>query len=410
MDAGWGRLDLRVDAKGTATWTLTAKGIGNKTLTIPENYRALAGTTADIAILPTLNKNHFRQPNSIGITDLRSVLDEWDGVHVRLGGIRVYPYAEGRDDWLYIDRDRAIRKGKSDYSPVTALASKLRGTDPTRALLNLLSARSYVGEVNVSSPTDEFELKASREGFVGEKSLDLLREVVRAGIDWSTVYREYYIRREGKEEAKTARLLFEETLEDAVQPRRVIDEAVDYIKKEVKQVSTVLPADERRQFVTNISKAVTAVIATNRVRDEELKHLQLIASTSSLLLVFAHEVKSLLGNLDDYESRLTTIARQLTGKSKAIAQEMAISFRSSKSRFLDLLGLTSVLSVDSREAKPVMLAIAPRAKRASGCFDLIKKQYEIDVDVTGIPATLRIGPMLEAEIYSLLLNALSNAI
>lgn len=410
MDAGWGRLTLTVDGRGKATWGLVAKRIGKKEFTLPDRYPDLCGTSADIAILPTHKKAHFRDPTAVGIVDLRNLLQEWGGVHVRLDGIRVYPYGEGRDDWLHIERHRAIRKGSSGFSPVTALAAKLRGVDPTRFLLNLLSFRSYVGEVNANSPTGAFVMKANREGFVGGHGIEMLRSVIRAGIDWSTVYRDYYIRREGQDEAKKAREQFEATIEAPIRPEHVIEEAVDYVQKEIKQIASRLPVAERQQVVSNVTKAASAVLTTNRARQEELRHLRIIASTSSLLLIFSHEVKSLLGALDEYELRLAGFARKLSGRYADQATNMRQSFRSTKERFLDLLGLTSVLSVESGEAKPTRLAIAPRAERAAACFRLISKQYDIHVDLSGVPHAIRIGPMLEAELYSILLNALSNSI
>ena len=89
---------------------------------------------------------------------------------------------------------------------------------------------------------------------------------------------------------------------------------------------------------------------------------------------------------------------------------MRTRFRDTKERFVDLLGMTSLLSTSKADAKPTSLALAPRAERAKKCFRLINKQYDISVDLSGIPNSLRVGPMLEAELYSILLNVLSNSI
>ncbi|MCX7428724.1 MAG: sensor histidine kinase [Planctomycetia bacterium] len=409
MDAGWGRLTLKVDSRGKAHWELVAKRIGRKQLIMSERYPDICGTTADIAILPD-KKSQFRDPKAVSIIDLRPALEEWGGVHVRVRGIRVYPFGERRDDWLLIDRDRGIRKGSIDYEPIAALAARLRGVEPTRALLNMLSARSYVGEVNAESPAGLFEMKASREGFVGEGGIEALRKVIRVGIDWSTVYRDSYLRREEQEEARDARKQFETVVATPTRPQHVIEDAVDYVQKEVRHIAAQLPLEQRREVVSGITKAISAVRETTKVNRDELQHLRLVASTSSLLLIFSHEVKSLLGLLDEYEMRLAAFARQLTGRSASQAKDMQESFRSTKQRFLDLLKMTSLFSVESRDAEPTKLNLATRAKNAVKCFQLITGKYGIDVDLSGIPNSLQVGPMLEAELYSLLLNALSNSI
>ena len=409
MDAGWGRLSLKVNRRGQATWELDAKRIGHKELQLPDRYPDLAGTKADIAILPG-HKSHFRDPTAVGIVDLRPVLEDWGGVHVRVDGIRVFPFAEGRNDWLYINRDRGIRSGNSNFSPVNALAARLRGVNPSRYMLSMLSFHSYVGEVDVSSGSGLFNMKASREGFVGERGLDLLREVVRSGIDWSTAYRDFYLRSEKRVEAEKAKQQFERVLATSVSGQKVIEDAVDYVQKEVSQIATRLPANERRKIVGDITRATKAVLTTNRIRQDELQHLRLIASTSSLLLIFSHEVKSLLGNLDEYADELEVLSKKLDGKSAVKAKQMANRFSDTKDRFVGLLDLTSVLSVESRESKPAVLALKPRANRAVASFRLIKELYDIDIDLDEVPNSTKVGPMLEAELYAILLNVLSNSI
>jgi signal transduction histidine kinase len=56
------------------------------------------------------------------------------------------------------------------------------------------------------------------------------------------------------------------------------------------------------------------------------------------------------------------------------------------------------------------LTLRPRLEQAVRCFDLITKSYDIDIDLENVPGTLKIGPILEAELYAVLLNVFSNAI
>jgi signal transduction histidine kinase len=409
MNAGWGRLQLKVGNDGTAEWTLHAKRLGHRQLTLPTKYRQLSGTTADIAILPE-RKEQFRDSSAIAISSLRDALDEWGGVIIRVDGIRVPPYGEAQNDWLNIDRDRGLRKGASEYSPVRQLASKLQGVQEGRELLNLLSAKSYLGEVNVESPSGLFEMKASREGFVGDAGVDMLQELIRHGIDWSTVYRDYYIRLEDKDKATSARQEFEAVVDTAVPAEEVVENAIEYVQQEIRQAASHLPPTERRRVIQNVAKATEAVLKNDKLHREELRHLRLVASTSSLLLIFSHEVRSLLGVLDEYQLRLGLLRRGLDEKHVAQIDEMRDSFGFTKSRFNDLLGMTSLLTVDRRDAAVTELALAPRARKAAECFRLITTNYDITIDLEGIPNSLKVGPMMEAELYSILLNVFSNSI
>jgi signal transduction histidine kinase len=56
------------------------------------------------------------------------------------------------------------------------------------------------------------------------------------------------------------------------------------------------------------------------------------------------------------------------------------------------------------------LTLKPRLERAIRSFGLIKKNYDIDINVDSVPRNVQVGPMLEAELFAVLLNLLSNAI
>lgn len=72
--------------------------------------------------------------------------------------------------------------------------------------------------------------------------------------------------------------------------------------------------------------------------------------------------------------------------------------------------MTSLISVDSRAAAPQKLNLLNRLERAKRCFDLIIKNYDIDLNTEAVPGTLQVGDMLEAELFAVLLNVLSNSI
>lgn len=418
MNAGWGRLTLTVEKDGTANWTLDAKTIGQKVITQPARYPDLAGTTADIALLPD-RKDQFRNPNLVGIASLKEALDDWGNVFVRANGIRVYPYGERGNDWLNIDKNRGLRQTKSSYVKITELARSLKGVTEGREMLNMLSAKSHVGEVMVESPTNLFEMKASREGFVGEKANDLLLEVIRFGIDWATVYRDYYLRLVEQEALKRAKQEFfnisaapSSTLTATASNREEpYVAATKFLDEQIRDVTKKLPADERKRLVDSAGKAINYILESGKARDHELQHLRLVAATSSLFLVFQHEVRSLLSVLGEFDMRLKNLARKMNDQSgKNDIVEMRDIFIETKRNFNSLLEMTSLLSVDAKRDSAKRLDISVRAKRARECFRLICKNYDLDIDLSGIPSALKVGPMLEAELLSIFMNTLSNSI
>lgn len=409
MKAGWGTLKLEIEKDGTLKCSLKAKKISERSYTLTEAYPELAGTTAEIAILPE-RKEQFRNTSVLSLGSLKKILPEWGGVFIKQRGFRVYPFGSPGDDWLYIDRDRGRRLGKTKYDVLGGLAEKLEGVDPSRALLNMLSSHSYVGGVEVSSPIpDFFEMKASREGFVGEECIKVLRKAIRFAIDWSTIYRDYYLRLVEKEKTDAQRAEFEEAAKVQAEPERMVEIAAEYIKHEVQQISQKLPKDER-QVGKALIKATDAILQSDKSTREELRHLRLVASTSSLLLIFTHDVSGLLGNLDQYVTSLSIIRRKLTGDVADKIGRMQEELGDMKYRFKELLEMTSLISVDSKKARVHAFALKDRVEKAIKCYRLVLQKYDIEIDCSRIPNQLKTGEMLEAELYSVLLNVLSNSI
>jgi signal transduction histidine kinase len=408
LTAGWGDITVKVNASGEVSCTLHAQKIGEKTIRYPEKLPSLAGTTARIGIMAA-DRDEMRNKEVLSKGTLSEILDQWGGVYVRYKGFRVYPYGEPGNDWLNIARDRAIRKG-SLSEMLQPFAARLRGVNPQRALLSLLSNRSYIGDVEIGDRASGFEMKASREGFVGEEGIGALREIIRFAIDWSTMYREYARSVATKEEARHARARLEEQTRHSVQPRDVVATAIQVVESEVRNLATQLPTAERQQVLRSLRTATEAIEKHEASSREELRHLQLVASTSTLLLIFSHEVKALLSWLEQVNISLERVRRQVKEPAATKIAGIRDEFGTTKQRFVDLLAMTSLISVGGREAEAEKLTLRPRLERAKRCFDLIIKSYDIDVDIDAVPGPLQVGPMLEAELYAVLLNILSNAI
>jgi signal transduction histidine kinase len=406
--AGWGDLKVKVDNEGVATCLLNALSINEKTITYPEKVPQLASVSATIGIMPIEHKE-MRNREVISQGTLSDIVENWGGVYVRYKGFRVYPYGEEGNDWLSIDRDRGLRKTALSEI-LQPFAAKLRGVNPKRALLSLLSSKSYIGDVEIGERAKGFEMKASREGFVGEVGIEPLRELIRFAIDWSAMYREYARAQATKDEAAEAREELAMKLEQPVEPKEVIAAALRVVRSEVKSLATQLPIHERQQVLRSLNTATQAIEKHEASNREELRHLQLVASTSTLLLIFSHEVKSLLSWFEQVSISLDRVRRHVNEEEAKKLAGIRDEFASTKQRFLDLLSMTSLISVNSRKSEAVRLTLRPRLERAIRSFDLITKNYGIDVNIDEVHGALQVGPMLEAELYAVLLNVLSNSI
>ena len=127
-------------------------------------------------------------------------------------------------------------------------------------------------------------------------------------------------------------------------------------------------------------------------------------------MIFSHEVKSLLGLLENSRSSLALIEKKLSGQDHNIVKQIREGLAESKNRFDELLDMTSLIGIDSRLAKPTKIALLERIEKAEKAFRLIINSYDIDIDYNEVPSNIMVDSIIEAELYSILLNVLSNAI
>lgn len=406
INAGWGTLTAYINTKHQAVCELNAMGVGRKTITSKNTYPLLQDIKLKIAIMVDI-RTQMRDTSVLSQGSLAKILPEWGGVQVRYRSFRVYPY--GDDDWLEIDYDRSLSKGNPNEE-LHAFALSLRGVDPGRSLLTLLSMRNYVGNVDIGNNATGFEMKLNREGFIASPAVDQLKQFARFAIDWATIVRDYYIRQQTQYELIESKSELEKVVNQKVESGKIINEAVRYINNSIVALTRNLDPKERDVVQQPLLKATDAIIKYNENTKAELLHLKLIASTSSLLLIFSHEVKSLLGVLEDSKNSLRSIVNTISGKGKEKLEEMADQFEDIKERLGELLQLTSLVGIEGRKQKPGNVSLKARVVKVEKVFELITRRYNIHIDHQHIPPNIVIRKVLESEVYSIMLNALSNSI
>lgn len=406
IDAGWGTIRAEVKEDGYAVFKLDAISIGKKEIVSSMKFSSLAGVKLKIGIMVD-SREQMRDTNIISKTTLYDILQDWGGVQVKYNGFRVYPY--GDDDWLDIDKERGLRKASIE-GELEAFASTLKGVDPKRAKLSMLSMHSYIGSVEINSKAKGFEMKANREGFVYSSSISELKKFVRFAIDWSTIYRDFYLRTKKRGEAEIAKGYLEIVLGENIKSEEIVEKATEYLNNEIKNIIHYIPEEQQKKVKQNIKLASDAIIKHEYAFRHELSHLRLISSTSILLLVFTHEVKSLISEIEVSKSVLKNIENKLTGKDFENVSNTRLNIDKTKQRLLELINMTSLIGIESKNAIAMELSIKDSIEEVKKCFQLIVKNYGILINIDNIPNNLKVGPILEAELYSILLNVLSNSI
>ena len=169
-------------------------------------------------------------------------------------------------------------------------------------------------------------------------------------------------------------------------------------------------------IVDSLKKEISGIIEINPKESKEARLSSVAPMFEAgniylpLLLIFSHEVKSLLGLLEQNQSALSIIEDKLKTQERELIKEIRDGLTDTKNRFDELLSMTALIGVDSRNATPANLALRERIERAVKAFRLILNRYDITLDYRDVPNNVVVKSILEAELYAILLNVLSNSI
>lgn len=405
-NAGWGTLKGRVDGTGKATLHLEAKFVGVREYEFPERVPQLKGLRYEIARIPQ-EKKYFRDTKTLTLGLVSEALREQGGVRVYFDGFRVYPYGDPNDDWLGIDRDVARRKGSVEDEVLQDLARKLK-LNPARVLLDYPRHRSLIGKVFItSSEGATFLIKMDREGLVENETYRKLREVLRLSLDWMTLY--YSVCKNKVARQRVQEL--EEAFVAATKGRQVdqkaaVDSALSVLVETAGLQRDGAKTDGRFSVIRQAKDVIKARLEE---ADTELTVLRAVAASGPLLFVFAHEVKGLIGSLDTHAGYLESMSHDLRGKSKEELKELAQSLRHSSRRFGELSRLFGVFATVQKQEKkrlPVLNAV----KHVVEGFGFLLNEFGLKTEVDTIDSSIKTVPIREAELFSILVNLISNAV
>jgi len=383
---------------------LQSKGSGTKKFVLPEAFRGCRDINFDVAWIPG-DKDYWRDPKLMTNQVRRQLEDTEGGVKVYLDGFRVYPYGEAGTDWLDISRMLA-RRVAGVNKMFQGIATKL-GVDPTRALLDHPKETTLVGKV-VMPPdaSNRFPIKMDREGFVENEAFAQLRQLIQLSLQWMTVQYVYYKQKVSEEQLARDVEVFAPSKKGKLQSAQAaLNAAIEVVEKVGHKGVDAVPGRQK-----TVSTAAGIIRRSTEVMDAKLAKLQILASTGPVVFAFAHEIKSLIARLGTHANELERLAAVLEGKRAETLRGVVTDLRETRNRLDHEVELFGTFAKSLSDDKPSRHSIKTVVEEIVKGFSFITASFGINVDRIGIDSDASTGAMRSAEIYSLLVNLVSNAI
>ena len=409
MDAGWGRIRGRVESDGTANLELEALLIGDFKYELPDSYKEIPGISFDIAII-FMNKEYLRDTTTLTMGVVGNIFKNYSGIHVYLEGFRVYPYGEPGDDWLDIDKD-VSRRFKPASDVFAGVSQSLLGVDHKTAMLKHPSNRNLLGGVHVRNRPRIFEVTLSREGFIENVAFDKLKLLIRRALEWATLHYNHFVYAYETEKLKQTIEEFHELAAEEIgeAKRTVLSSAISAISGISEEAIQFLPEERQKEVRKYSTSALQVVDDSVSQMEKEINLLRLVASSGALMWTFVHEARILISRLDSHANSLEILSKTLGKEARHGISTIISELRKTRDRFDNQLLLFGRTGTRVKLADRTNVLLRKVISEVLYCFATLMEEYGIGVEID-VPSNLRVGPIFEAEVYSIVINLLSNSV
>ena len=418
----WAKLSGYVDENGVATYEVRVinKILHKieKTFKRIETFKYIRNVKFEAHIFSY--RNDLFKGSEWSMRKSREIGHERGGIKVYADNFRVFGYGEKNDDWLRLDYDRA--------RSLVGLDEEVSGyvEEDKRPGLRLFRNHHLFGHVVlVKNSNPMLEITVNRERLIDNEAFEELRTFVRLGIDFATVLYSNEVYEDQKEKMKkkeaeeeTRRKAEEEKRKKTEEARRKAEEEARRAEEERKKAEERArkAEEERRRAEEELRKAEeerrkAEEEELSRKREQyerEFSQLRVLASTGTLVLIFAHELQALIEDMEEMITNFASILERLSGKEQKDHNHTLKSFGNRTEMIKELgefLGLT--IGRESRLEKKewVLLPIVESVFRP---FRWYRENYGVDYYDT-LPDNLRTPRMYRSELVSVLHNLMSNA-
>ncbi|MGL9623682.1 sensor histidine kinase [Bradyrhizobium sp. U531] len=381
-------IEVRVDSKGVAQWRLTKNRFGenrswkqihhdanNKKPVAYKHLRDLAAKAHYFILQGNL------LPGIVS-TRIRQLLSERGGIRVYRNGFRVVPYGDPDDDWLGLD---------FIYS---------RRAETLAPIAN----RNFFGVVELHDVKgDRFEERTSREGLIDNPEFQELQNLLSSVL--ITAVNAIASDRGRVGAASERKPKARERASDAGSMRQKVKELIE----KVDLTGAESPPPELRHELESIEQGLRDVEADAAAYVQEVEMLRFLASIGMASAEFTHEIRVTFQTFGLDMDRVLAFASSV---SKDASLRKAITrVDGARQRIEAFTGYfnETMASRNLRQRAPVSLKKAV-VDFAQGVESIVELQgIEVETKVPELDP-LFAAPMHEAELSSILLNFLTNAI
>lgn len=396
LEAGWARLDGRIDEEGKAHYNVDISATKEQDSLVDDHNDYSGLENARLRVYFFVYSSEYFEDSDFGVREASRKGREEGGVRLYLDGFRVFPYGDPSDDWLRLD-EFAVRN--VDMAKVIAPPDRVMDfarTIPGRPYLLIPRNRQLFGAVAISQTQhSDIEINISRERLIETTTVEQLKKFVQNGLYWTALKYAAFLAEE-REKRRRER------------PKRSVPDIIEDVKVIV-AAQTAIPEDKRQYIIFNLDKAIEQAKKEEEYQISEISMLRILASAGTTISLMNHQLQAFVGAVLQTEQDLlrlrSEIPEALYDQYDDITAQVSewhemVEQQVSQLRFM--------LSPDSRQRRK-QHALREVVENVRKPMSYYMKKYGVEFK-NHVPPALRTPPIYQAELYSVLINIFSNAL
>lgn len=395
LNTAFAKLDGRVDEKGVAHYDIEILRTGDKDSLVDDShdYRGLENALLRVYVM--IYKEEFFKGADFGLRTAQIKGREEGGVRIYLDGFRVFPYGEAGDDWLQLDEYAAKNIDLATAINPPERVLETRNEIQGRPFLLIPKNNQVFGAVAISqSQHENIEINVTRDRLIETPTVKRLKLFAQNGVYWAALkYAAYSAEQRAKRKKERA--------------KSVPDILVD-AKTAVEDLTNI--SEEQRQVILwNIDQAIERAEEDEQSHISEISMLRILASAGTTITLMNHQLRALNGAVLRSEHDLLRLRSEVPKKLGTRFHEIAAQvseWRETMELLTSQLGF--LLSPDARHRRRhhVLYEVVDDVRKPMTFY---MKKFGVQFH-NQVPRSLRTPPIYRSELYSILLNLLSNAL
>jgi signal transduction histidine kinase len=395
LGTAFAKLDGRVDQKGVAHYDIEILNTGEEDTLTDKSHDYQGLENARLRIYLMIYKEEFFKEADFGLRDAQMKGRGEGGVRIYLDGFRVFPYGEAGDDWLQLDEYAAKNLDLATAINPPEKVIETRNALQGRPFLLIPKNNQVFGAVALSqSQHENIEINVTRDRLIETPTVKRLRLFVQNGIYWAGL--------------KYAAYSAEQRAKKKKERTKSVSAIIDDAKAAVEALMGV-PEEQRQIVLWNLDQAKEQAEEEEQSHISEMSMLRILASAGTTITLMNHQLRALNGAVLRSEHDLlrlrSEVPKKLGTRFHDIASQIS-EWRETMELQTSQLGFLLAPDARQRRRNHVLYEVVENVRKPMSYY---MKKFGVQFN-NHVPRNLRTPVIYQSELYSILINILSNAL